>query len=357
MEGGVIMGHQRISIILSSCITVIFLCILLASCGGSSTGSSSGTKTGGGAEETLDVYNFELSNLNSNALEVYYTAYGKSVVMSEGVSGIFTGSYTLKTGAYVINYLSMLTINTTLWDDLSNTLSIQVKEAVKSSGNEFPDEGKILIIDKGANLVTMTLSSTGVSIIHNYDAPLSLSWNDFEKLIGSQAETWKQQAALAWSVMALVTSQVDLAMNSVTTIKDNKDTISQAADHKLTIPCDALSGTGQGIQSLQWRDANGNNILGTGDDFLLTFGNCWENNPKTKVDYLLFGPVQLMNYLEETKTVNNTLILTKTGFSIENDGLTVSETVENPVGTFTIDTSRTRILDGGFTITLSEPTP
>ena len=203
----------------------------------------------------------------------------------------------------------------------------------------------------------MTLSSKGVSIIHNSDTPVSLSWNDFEKLIGSQAETWKQQAALTWSVMSLVTSQIDLTMDSVITIKENKDAIKQASDHKQTIPCDALSGTDQGIRSLQWKDTNGNKILGTGDDFLLIFGNCWENDPKTKVDSLLFGPVHLTNYIEETKTVNNTLLLTKTGFSIEYDGLTVSETVENPQATFPIDTSRTRILDGGFSITLSEPTP
>ena len=350
------MGHMRNSMKPAVAVASIFLCILLSSCGGSSTGGGK-AKPSGGSEETLDVYNFELSNLNSNAFGVYYTAYAKSVEIREGASGLFTGTYTPKTGAYTINYPSMLNISTTLWDDLSNAFSIQVTEAVKSSGNEFPDEGKLMIIDKGANLITMTLSSKGVSIIHHYDTPLSLSWNDFEKLIGSQAETWKQQAALAWSVIALASSQIDLAMDSVITIKDKKDTIKQAADHKLAIPCDALSGTDQGIRSLQWRDTNGNNILGAGDDFLLTFGNCWENDPKTKVDTLLFGPVHLKNYLEEMKTVNNALLLTKTGFSIEYDGLTVSETVENPSGAFTIDPARTIIIDGGFSITLSEPTP
>ena len=349
------MGHLQNAMKPVVAIASIFLCVvLLSSCGGSSTGGG-GAKPSGGSEETLDVYNFELSYLNSNPLGVYYTAYAKSVEIREGTSGIFTGTYTPKTGAYTINYLSMLNISTTLWDDLSNTFTIQVKEAVKSSGNEFPDEGKILIIDKGANLITMTLSSKGVSLIHNYDTPLFIPWNDFAKLISSP-DTWKQQAALALSVITLVSSQIDLAMDSVITINDNKDTISKSADHKQTIPCDALSGTDQSIRSLQWRDTNGNKILGTGDDFLLTFGNCWENDPKTKVDSLLFGPVHLTNYIEETKTVNNTLLLTKTGFSIEYDGLTVSETVENPSGTFTIDTSRTRILDGGFSITFSEPT-
>ncbi len=350
------MGHLQNSMKPVIAVVSIFLCVLLSYCGGNSTGGG-GAKPSSTSEDTLDVYNFELSNLGSNTLGIYYTAYAKSVVISEGVSGIYTGTYTPKTGAYAINYLSMLNISTTLWDDLSNTFSVQVKEAVKSSGNEFPNEGKLLIIDKGANLITMTFSSTGVSIIHNYDAPLSLSWNAFEKLIGSQTETWKQQAALAWSVMALTASQIDLAMDSVITIKENKESIKQATDHKQTIACDALSGTDQGIRSLQWKDTNGNKILGTGDDFLLTFGNCWENDPQFKVDKLLFGPVHLTNYIEETKTVNNTVLLTKTGFSFEYDGLTISETEENPAGTFTIDTSRTRILDGGFTITLSEPTP
>jgi hypothetical protein len=349
------MDHVRNSMKPVVAVASIFLCILLSFCGGSNTGGAA--KPSGTSEETLDVYNFELSNLGSNALGVYYTAYAKSVVISEGVSGIFTGSFTPKTGAYTINYLSMLDISTTLWDDPSNTFSIQVTKAVKSSGNEFPEEGTIMIIDKGANLVTMTLSSNGVKIIRNTDTTISLSWNDFEKLIGSQAETWKQQAALAWSVMALVSSQVDLAMDSVITIKENKVTINQAADHKLTIPCDTLSGTDQSIRSLQWKDTSGNNILGSGDGFLLTFGNCWENDPKTKVDTMLFGPVHLTNYIEETKTVNNTLLLTKTGFSIEYDGLTISETVEKPSGTYTIDPTLTRILDGGFSITLSEPTP
>jgi hypothetical protein len=348
------MDHVRNSMKPVVAVASVFLCILLSFCGGSNTG---GATKPGTSEETLDVYNYELSNLGSNALGVYYTAYAKNVVISEGVSGIFTGSFTPKTGAYTINYLSMLDITTSLWDDPSNTFSIQVKEAVKSSGNEFPDEGKILIIDKGLNLITMTFSPKGVSIIHNYDSPVSLSWTDFEKLIGSQAETWKQQAALAWSIMALVSSQVDLAMDSVITIKENKVTIKQAADHKLTIPCDALLGTDQSIRSLQWKDTSGNNILGSGDGFLLTFGNCWENNPKTKVDTLLFGPVHLTDYIEETKTVNNTLLLTKTGFSIEYDGLTISETVEKPSGHYTIDPALTRILDGGFSITLSEPTP
>ena len=142
------MGHVRNSVKPVAAIASLFLCILLSSCGGSSTGG--GAKPSGTSEETLDVYNFELSNLGSNALGVYYTAYAKSVVISEGVSGIFTGSFTPKTGAYIINYLSTLAISTTLWDDPSNTIFIQVKEAVKSSGNEFPEEGKIFIIDNGA---------------------------------------------------------------------------------------------------------------------------------------------------------------------------------------------------------------
>jgi hypothetical protein len=348
------MGHVRNSVKPVVAIASIFLCILLSFCGGSSTGGTA--KPSGTSEETLDVYNFELGNLGSNALEVYYTAYAKSVEISEGVSGIYTGSFTPKTGAYTINYLSTLNVSTTLWDDPSNTFSIEVKDAVKSSGNEFPDEGKILIIDKALNNIAMTLSSRGVSLVHNYENPISLSWSDLEKIIGSQADTWKQQAALAWSVMALVSSQVDLAMDSVITIKDNKDTIKQGTDHKLTIPCDVLAGTDQSIRALQWKDTNGNNSLGNGDDFLLTFGNCWENDPKSNVDTQLFGTVHLTDYSEETKTVDNTLLLTKTGFTIEYDGLIISQTVESPSGTFTTDPTRTRSLDGGFSITLSEPT-
>ena len=90
------MGHVRNSVKPIVGIASIFLCILLSFCGGSSTGG--GAKPSSTSEETLDVYNFELNNLNSNALGVYYTAYAKSVVISEGVSGIFTGSYTPNTG-------------------------------------------------------------------------------------------------------------------------------------------------------------------------------------------------------------------------------------------------------------------
>jgi hypothetical protein len=49
------------------------------------------------------------------------------------------------------------------------------------------------------------------------------------------------------------------------------------------------------------------------------------------------------------------VLLTKTGFGVAYDGLTISETVESPSGTFTVDPARTRILDGGFSLTLCEP--
>lgn len=349
------MGHLRNSMKPFAAIACLFLVIVMSSC--SDSGGGSGPKPDGGSEEMLDVYSFELTDLNTNSLGVYYTAFAKSVLIGEGASGIFTGSYTPKTGAYAINYLSMLSISTTLWDDLSNSLSIQIKEAIKSSGNEYPDEGKVLIIDKSANLITMTVSSKGVSVVYNYDSPVSISWSDFEKLIGSQADTYKQQAALAWTAIELIMSQVDLSMDALTTILENKATITASADHKLTMNCDTLSGSDQSIRSMQWKDTSGNRVLGPGDDFLLTFGNCWVNNSKTKVDNLLFGPVYLNKYVEETKTVNNTQIITRTGFSVDYDGLTASQTVENPAGTFTIDPDRTKILDGGFTIRLYEPTP
>jgi hypothetical protein len=350
---GVLMGHLHNTLKLSVAIASIFLCILLTSCGGSSTGG--GKKSTNPAEERLDVYDFNLSTLNSDPLSIYYTAFKKSVEIKEGSTGVFDGSYTPKTGAYIINYLSMLNINAPLWDDVSNSFSVQVTEAVKSSGGQFPDEGKLRIIDKGANLIMITLSAKAVTIAYNNDAAISLSWNDFTNLVGSQADTYKQQAALAWSIMSLVSSQIDLAMDEVVTIQDNKNTITQAAEHKMAIPCDVLPGQDQGIRSLQWKDANGNKVLDSGDDFLLTFGNCWENAPKSTYDILLFGPVHLNNFVEETKTVNNTSLLIKTGFTVQYDGLTVSETVENPSGTFTIDDTKTRILDGGFSIMLTEP--
>jgi hypothetical protein len=349
------MGHPRNALILPASIAAIFLCIFLTSCGRSSTGGSSGTKTSSGPEETLDTYNFELSDLNSNPLTIYYTSNSKSVGIRQGTSGFFKGTYIPETRAYTINYLSMLNISTDIWDTPSNTFSLQVNEAIKSSGGEFPNEGKILIIGNGANIITVTLSSNGVSIIHNLDAPVSLSWNDFENLLGSQSDTWKQQAGLAWSVIELVSDQIGLIMDSITTIEAKKDSIDKATDHLLTMDCDVFSAKDQSIRSLQWKDTNGDNNLGTGDEFLLTFGNCWINNPNSKVDTLLFGPVYLNNFIEENEAIKGTITLTKTGGQLSYDGLMISSTVENPSGVFTIDATRTKILDGGFSIILTEP--
>jgi len=349
------MGHLRNSMKPIVAIASIFLCVLLSSCGGSSGGGRA--KPSGGSEETLDVYNFELSNLNSNPLAFYYPAYSKNVWVRESTSGLFEGTYTPDTGAYTINSLSMLSINTDFWDSPSNTFSVQVREPLKSSDGGFPDEGKLLILDNGANKITVSFSPRGVSIDHDNSSPASLSWNDFGNLLASQADTWKQQAALSWAVIELITQQIDLAMDSILTIKDKKDDIKQATDHKLTIPCDLFTGKEKSIRALQWIDTSGNKVIGTGDDFQLTFVDCWENNPDNKVDLLLFGLVSLNSFIEENETDNGRTLLTRTGGQLSFDGLTISQTVEYPAGTFTIDTTRTRILNGGFTLTFSEPTP
>ncbi len=140
----------------------IFLCVLMSSCGGSSTGGG-GAKPISGSEETLDVYNFELSNLGSKPLAIYYPAYSKNVEVRESTSGLFDGTYTPDTGAYTINSLSMLSISTDFWDSPSNTFSVQVREPIKSTNGGFPDEGKLLILDNGANKITVSFSSRGVN--------------------------------------------------------------------------------------------------------------------------------------------------------------------------------------------------
>jgi len=330
----------------------MMLCVLIVSCSNGGSGGGNATP----AEERLDVYDFDLSNLNSDPLQIYYTSLKETVYVKEGSTGLFDGTYTPATGAYTINELSTLNISATLWDDLSNGLFVEVKEAVSSTGGQYPDEGVLRIIDKGANLITITLSSKSVVLAHNTDAPVSLSWNAFGDLVGAEsAETWKQQASLAWSVMALFVSQIDMSMDCTVTIQDKKQTISASPEHKLTIACDELTGQGKGIRSLQWKDTRSNGEIGPGDEFLLTLGSCWVNDLNSKVDALLFGPVHLLKYVEEKEKSGNTLVLTKTGFTISYDSLTMTRTVENSSGTPTIDTEGSIILYGGFTLLFSDP--
>jgi hypothetical protein len=362
-------------------IAVIFVCILLTSCGGGGGGSKGNTSTGG-AEQTPVVYTYDLNVLDDNTFTITYNIGSKPVDVSLGTLVPLSGTYETDTGTYTLNP-SLLNVTTNLWSTSSQTqtYTIQVTSAIECVGGIITSQGefKVIEIDSGATPSTVTVTvkdSNGVNISLNTESPVYFTWSDLDDLLGSDtAPTWQQQASLAASVINLILSQMVFSMDSILFIESNKETLAQ--NQTITTMGDAFSKNthpgsppggipDQGYSTLKWDDTNGDKAVGPGDDFELTYLWYWENDPSNTVDKLLFGSVSLDGFVEQDTTNNGNDVLTNTGFmpdqtnnkpgGVVYDNFYIYETIENPLGVFNINDAKTKTLNGGFSISFSEQT-
>jgi hypothetical protein len=180
---------------------------------------------------------------------------------------------------------------------------------------------------------------------------------------------------MAASIINLVLTQMVASMDSILTIESNKSTIEQTQTYtqtgdafsKNTHPGSPPGGIpDQGDRTLQWVDTNGDKKAGPGDSFEWTYNWYWENDPSNSLDTLLFGSVHLDGFVEEIDTLNGVDTLSSAGFvpdqtnkkpgGVVYDSFIIFETQEDPAGVFTIITSKTKTLNGGFSISFSEQT-
>lgn len=374
------MGHLQNAMKPVVAIASIFLCVvLLSSCGGSSTGGGGA----GGSEEvqTPDVLNIGLSILQDNPLTITSIVGTDDVTSNIGSLGPIKGTYEVKTGLCTLTDKNnaLIFVTTDLWEVPQGSLTIQITTPYETTNNGTPDAGSLQIIT-GSDTIAIVVTKSphpGVNLSLNNGAAEFLTWDNFRSLLGSAgAPLWQQQASLSSFIMDTILSQFFFSYDSITSIESNDTELEKSLTKSIEIPCDAFSKNtppgnppagipDMGLMTLLWTDSKADHQVGPRDDFSWTFANCWENDPASKVDTLKVGSVRLLGFVENTMKLNGKDVFTSLGFipSADNkpggiiyNDLNIYETRENSPGVFTIDAASRMVLNGGFSIILTEPT-
>jgi hypothetical protein len=376
------MGHLYNVVKLTGTVAVIFVCVISASCHGSSSHRS---PSNGGPEQTPVVYAYDLNVLDDKSyyhepFTITYIINAKSYDVNIGSILPLSGTYEPDTGNYTLAAPTILSVTTPLWSAPSGNFIIQVTSPIESVGGKITSQGEFKVIEVGSgstSSVTVTVrDSSGVNLSHNTESPVFFTWEQLDDLLGSSAPTWQQQASMAASIINLVLSQMVASIDSVLIIESNKSTIEQNQTYTQTgdafsknthpgsPPTSAIPD--QGYRTLQWVDTNGDKKAGPGDSFKWDYTLYWENDLSSSLDILLLGSVQLDGFIEEKDTLNGIDTLSRAGFEQDQenkkpggvvyDNFNILETLESPFGVFSIINAKAKTLNGGFSISFSKQT-
>ncbi len=352
-------------------VSVAWLCLLgivmlglvaIVGSGGGDDGDGNGNGNGGGGETPLDVYRYSIRmDSEEDPLRVGFAedgdAYEVAVVTNVPGGVGFAGTYYRETEAFTLDAGSSVHVDSDRGVPLFGSFSVAVLQAFTFPGEGFPTAGELEVTGT-AGTVRVTIVSApaaGVNISLDGGGPVFYSWDDLEDLFDSDSEEWKKWASFAVNVFKFVFEQFGFVIHALESIGDYGDVLeTQGA---IQFDCDTFPLLATGNHELKWVD-NGNGNLGPADSFVWTFSDCWDDSSGDDIDELINGVINLTGY---TEVVDDDRIV-RIGFepSLEApggviyDGLVLTETKEDPPGTFTIDYDSEITIDGALQIVFFE---
>lgn len=336
--------------------TGILLLLLGASCGGGG-GGGDGDGDGDGVEPRSE-YHFTLGFLDDPDNQfIVSTAMGEAAI-----SGAVSGTYATEPASITLHAGPAVSIETTLWQGSLGILSINLNTDIESADGDNPEEGIMLVhVGEGPDFdynILVTITDAGVELRFDGEDPPSIyTWDEFLDLLeNDEAEEWEKQASFAVSVLSFVTSQVSFVAEFLIFIEDDANEASLESAGHITIAGDPFPPVIEpaGSQTFGWEDSSANGDLGPGDDFTWTFTGYGEDSPDD-IDQIADGTVEFLSFTE-----NETPF--RLGFEpYEGPGgvffqdFSLYEVEEGPPGVFTPDTGMEITINGGYTISFTEP--
>ncbi len=333
---------------------------LLGSCGGSDGGDGPVTGIPDPPPTILSTYNFEIGGVQAGTDMTVYV--GNQLQVAVDLGNTLRGSVNLQVNSPTdVSFLDFVT-------DAGSTMTVTVAGTKTSLDGEFtinvtsevlagvadePTSGAFEV-ETAKETTTVTIVPLGVELSLNGAAPITFSWEDYDNLLDdAQAETWQRRASLAGGTFAFI-------FDRMFEIADLLDGLEQTeSSTPIVTACDEFPGTPpvgvllQGEHVLT-RLGSGEDLT-PGDVFDWTFTNCWFESSDSLIDNFL----QMQNYIEVIDAGNT---LTRIGFGPDNNigggvlyfDWTVAETEENQ-GVYTIDPEDEIVINGGFSMLLTQP--
>lgn len=238
--------------------------------------------------------------------------------------------------------------------DLDGEFMVNVTADVENTSIfDVPTSGSFDVVTE-ADVVTVTLTLSGVELSLNGAPATFFSWDDYDGLLDDlQAETWQRRASLAGGAFSFIFER----MFEIAELLDSLELTESPTP--IVTPCDQFPGTPPAGVILQGEHVltrlGSGPDLSPGDVFDWTFENCWFASSDVLIDNFL----QMQNYIEVIDA-NNTL--TRIGFGPSNNipggvlyfDWTLAETTENQ-GVYTISPDDRIVINGGFSMLFTQP--
>ena len=306
----------------------------------------------------LPIYGYQISAISADRpLSVSIPGEGGmrtvSIDLGNSLNGRINVSVDLNNNASVTDYSlwsqSRLAVNSDVGIPFLGAFVIEVIEDLQFQADGPPSSG-VIDIRTITETVSLEASLNGVELGFGTAAPIILTWGQLESLIDSDfAIEWQRRAALAAEILEFVLTQA-FGVTDALNLVDNR----LATVNPLVASCDAFTGSpppnvlAQGESTLTWM-GSGDTPIG-GDDFQWAFTDCWLDDPSNAMDQLLNGAVDLNDYVE---VIDSGFQLIGAGFNeVIFYDFNIARTNENPSGVFTIDSSDTIVVGGGFDLAL-----
>lgn len=295
---------------------------------------------------------FNLGMIEDDPLEITIERSSKKYTATLQTVNEVRGAYEFSLRTWTLDPYPSL--NVTSEDALSDSFILQIIDPLKIVETGYPSSGRIKILSSRLGTISIVFrdpQNLDIRLDGGSDVPVA--WSGLMDLLGSaDAPEWKEEAALACSLIHYLITETDYVLDTIFLIEQNGDSITNKGS--LTFAGDEFPDTPpagvpeKGSSILSFTDISGDSKAGPGDDFTWTYYNMWDASS----GILSVGTVYLVDYLRNVETTGGKGDITSVGFPPSKCGGVVYDYVtRHKIGSGSPRLIEYTItLNGGFTV-------
>ena len=187
---------------------------------------------------------------------------------------------------------------------LFGAFSVQVIEALNWAGDSAPSSGKMEFVTPAGNsffpgqTVQTTIDSNPQPILLTFGAAtIRYDWDSYLLVWpdDTQPDQWRL-ASFGGTASALAAESGRMVLELMEFIYANDVRISTAGAAGLDTACSPRPGAATGTRKIALANQDGE--LNPGDGLIVTYSNCWIDDPADNIDLLFNGSLTLTGYIE-----------------------------------------------------------
>lgn len=288
---------------------------LLGACGGGG-GDDVVVDTDDPAPSLPTIVKFGIGTKATAPLTVTATGVGVVAYPSLG----FNGEWNRAASAFTLGGGTGVSSGATLYGDMTERIAEPLRWVAAPEpwiGDNIPTEGKLETETPLSNtnfpgyLVQTAISSTGLTLSYQSSTLALPDWGAFEDLWEDPATPAEWQlASFGGSTLSLAIDRSRLVLDLMAYVNARDREIAAAGAAGIEAPCDLPPGsTTRGSRKIALANPDGQ--LNPGDSLVMTYTDCWLDDPGDNVDIWLEGTVVLSGYIENA---DDSGALVSTGF-------------------------------------------